>query len=344
MRKLFNGLHLDRYFLGFVLLFAYAQSIQTRMLVRGEVNIFVFTPESALVQLLSACMLFLIMGALINRYKQAGHLNFSGAIKVFGWSLLCFMIVSNLAGLFLSLAFDTFERNFNPVALRNDNIQNTLNVCIYGSFFLAYYFHRSNKKDTEQLALYNQAMSESRIAQLKAQLNPHFLFNNLNVLDQLIEEDKDKASGFLNDFAELYRYVLQASDKKLVPLEDELFFAQSYFRIMQHKYGPGYRLEVSEKAEIQGFIPPLTLQLLLENAIEHNLGTTQEPVCIRVELGLRIAVSNNIIVKTKPKPFGGRSLRNLKEQYNLLSNENIDVLCSEKQFSISLPVILHHNI
>lgn len=343
MRILFNRLYLNRHFLGFVLLFAYAQSIQIRILVRQNVNIYTFTPEAALLKLFSACILFGIMGVLINRYKKDGHLNFSGAIKVFGWSLICFMVVSNLGGLCISLVFDTFQRNFNPKTLLNDNTQNALNVCIYGSFFLAYFFYRSNRGHTEQMEIYNYAMSENKIAQLKAQLNPHFLFNNLNVLDQLIEEDNGKASGFLNDFAELYRYVLEASDKKLVALEDEVSFAKGYFRIMQHKYGTGYSFAVLEKEKISGFIPPLTLQLLLENAIEHNIGSKQNPVCITVEIGDRVTVVNNVVQKARPKPFGGRSLVNLKEQYNLLSDEAVEVLHTETQFSISLPIILNQH-
>ncbi|MCG7860633.1 histidine kinase, partial [Flavihumibacter sediminis] len=87
---------------------------------------------------------------------------------------------------------------------------------IYGSFFLAYTYYKKNKKQSAQLADYNKALYDSRMTQLKAQLNPHFLFNNLNVLDQLIYEDKERASEFLNEFADIYRYVLQADNQKIV--------------------------------------------------------------------------------------------------------------------------------
>lgn len=86
------------------------------------------------------------------------------------------------------------------------------------AFILAYYFNRRHRMQQQQLVAYHEALSEVKISQLKSQLNPHFLFNNLNILDQLIEEDGIKASTFLNDFSELYRYVLYTSDKQLVSL------------------------------------------------------------------------------------------------------------------------------
>jgi sensor histidine kinase YesM len=341
MQNFIKELRMNNYFYGFIVLFAYAQSIQNRILVREHINFYTFTPEAAIFTLACACILFLIIRIIITYYeKTKRQFIMTDVTIIFIFSLLLYLFIINILSLAISLAFDTVRRNFNQQTLLSDNIHIAINACIYGSFFVVYFFYKKNKKDLKKLALYNYALSEGRIAQLKAQLNPHFLFNNLNVLDQLIEEDHTKASDFLNDFAELYRYVLQASNKKLVPLEEELFFAKSYFRIMRHKYGEDYKLEIRETKNIKGLIPPLTLQLLIENVIEHNLGSEQNPIWIVVEISNRLEVVNTIALKPKPKPSGGRSLRNLKEQYELLSAETMYILQSETQFSISLPIIL----
>lgn len=150
------------------------------------------------------------------------------------------------------------------------------------------------------------------------------MFNNLNVLDQLIQEDKQKASDFLNEFADIYRYVLQTSDKKLTTLNEELAFAEQYFRLTEHKFGKAYQLKI-ESENKTGYIVPLTLQLLIENAVEHNLGTEENPVFITIIISENICVSNNINLKRSVKSLQGRALENLTQQYKLLSKNNVAI-------------------
>jgi len=164
------------------------------------------------------------------------------------------------------------------------------------------------------------------------------LFNNLNVLDQLIEEDKDKASEFLNEFADLYRFVLQATEKKLIPISEELAFAEQYFKLIKYKYGDAYQLKI-ESLNSNGFIVPLTLQLLIENAFKHNLGTEKNPVCINVITDKNIEVTNNCIPKQNIKPVSGKALNNIKEQYKLLADIPIEVQQSDNTFSVIIPII-----
>lgn len=306
---------------------------------RRTLDWFIFTPEAAVASFINACILFVIMFYFIRRRQKQEAFNLKEALKVFGASLLVYFVSMQLAGLLFALIFGTFERNFNQEALISGVIGNLMNALIYGSFFLAYYYYRTNKKAREKISLYNKALSESKINQLKAQLNPHFLFNNLNILDQFIEEDKDKASAFLNEFADIYRYVLETTDKKLVSIEEELRFARSYFTLMQHKYLHAYKLEIQQKEPVIGQIVPLSLQLLLENAIGHNLGTENDPVEIRIGIGENIEVTNNLIRKKSHKITSGRALRNLAEQYNMLSQQKIAIKESEAEFSVILPVI-----
>lgn len=345
MRLNFHNHQMNLWFFVFIFLFGYAQSIQMRIMVRDQINLYSFTPEGAVFTFFTACVLFIIMNKLLHHYQTgAQKMNVVTGVKVFGISILLFLLLINLLSFTVSLTFGNLERNFNTDTLLRNTMNTVLDAFIYGSFFLAYSFHQKNRKYNQQLATYNEALSNSKIAQLKTQLNPHFLFNNLNVLDQLIEEDKEKASEFLNDFAELYRYVLQTSDTKLVPLEEELSFVKSYFNLIEQKYGKAYKLELKEKHKTKGFIPPLSLQLLLENAIEHNAGEENNPVIIRIVIGEKLIVSNNVIVKTYSKKSGGRALKNLREQYELLSKEAILIEQDSSRFSISLPVILNPNL
>ena len=238
----------------------------------------------------------------------------------------------------IALAFGTVEINFG----RFENIitlfSTFLDGVIYGGFYLTYYYYRKNKKQQEQLVDYHQALSQSRINQLKTQLNPHFLFNNLNVLDQLIEEDKYKASDFLNQFAEIYRYVLDVSDKKLIAMSEELAFAEKYFNLIKHKYGDAYQMKILG-TNVKGKIVPLTLQLLIENAVSHNLGTKEKPVHITIDIGEKLIVSNNLILKQQTKPTSGRALINLKEQYSLLTNDQIEIEKTDHHFTVIIPTI-----
>jgi len=342
MKNILHKIKKNYGFLLFILLFAYVQSIYTRTVGRQQINAYTFTPEAAVATLIGAGILFLIILFFIQKWQKNDVFDTGTMLKVFGSSLLVFVVSMLLIGFLIALAFDTVARNFNSHTLTISLFSHFLDGFIYGSFFLAYYYYQGNKKHQEKLAAYNEALAESKINQLKTQLNPHFLFNNLNILDQLIEEDKHKASDFLNEFAEIYRYVLQSTDKELVNIEEEIDFAQQYFKLVHHKYGNIYQLQI-EKKITSGFIVPMTLQLLLENAVQHNLGTKENPICIQIKTDANISVSNNINLKRNSKPSSGRALKNIEEQYGLLSGKRIEIQQRDNIFSVSIPIIYKQN-
>lgn len=338
MKSSLNRINQAKYFLLFVFLFSYAQSIQIRLLVRRKIDVYIFTPEAAIAGFMAACTFFMIMNFLIARWQKSNTFNWVEILKIFGCSLILFTLISNSFSLLIAIAFDKFEKNFNSETLMHNSISDLMNAFVYGSFFLGYYYYRKNSIQQKQISSYNQALAETKINQLKAQLNPHFLFNNLNALDQLIEEDQNKASDFLNEFAEIYRYVLQVSDKKTITIKEELAFAEKYFNLMKYKYGDVYLLEI-ETLNLEKNIVPLTLQLLLENAIQHNLGTFENPICIKIKIKEDIKVSNNIVPKRNSKVTSGRALINLREQYSLLTNQAIEINKSENDFVVNIPII-----
>lgn len=338
MKNIIQSIYINRYFLLFILLFAYVHSIYTRILVWDEINIYIFTPEAAVASLFATVILFFVMLFFIKKWQRTDTFSIKENLKIFASSLVIYLIIMQLVGLLVALIFDTFERNFNRETLIRSTISNFLDGFIYGSFLLAYYYYNKNKKHQQQLIAYNRALAESKINQLKTQLNPHFLFNNLNVLDQLIEEDKHEASDFLNEFAEIYRYVLQASEKQFVTIDEELDFVKKYFKLMRHKYGNAYQLSIENKTT-NGLIVPLTLQSLVENAFQHNLGKAEHQICIDINIAENISVLNNVNLKRNNKPTSGRALNNLKEQYELLTEEPIRIEKKEGLFMVTIPII-----
>lgn len=329
----------NKYFLLFILFFAYAESIQNRIAIRGHVNWFTLTPEAAFATLLTACLFFYIIDVFFKHWQKSEIFSPKEAFKIFTSSLLVYLLLIKLIGFIIAILFNTVSRNFNQETLILSTFSNLLDGFIYGSFYLVYQYYKKNQKQQQQISIYNQLLAESEINKLKAQLNPHFLFNNLNILDQLIEEDKSKASDFLNEFAEVYRYVLSFSDQKLIPIIEEINFVQKYFNIIKHKYGNAYVLEI-ENNKPQGYIVPQTLQLLIENAIQHNLGQETHPIHIKLTINAQITVSNNIVPKLHTKSISGRALNNLKEQYVILTKQQVIIQQTNEKFTVTIPLIL----
>lgn len=155
MMRFLKTLQLHKSFLGFIFLFAYAQSIQGRILVRQSVNFYTFTPEGAISTFIESGIVFFIIINVLRRFQKYNALNLVSVIKVFTLSLLIYLLMANAFSAIVALVFNTWDRNFTYNVILNNNIGNVLDVCIYGSFFIAYYFYRKNKKDTKQLLAYN---------------------------------------------------------------------------------------------------------------------------------------------------------------------------------------------
>lgn len=344
MKKYFSKIYRHRHFLIFIALFAYVQSIYNRIGPGQTINAYTFTPEAALSILLFTGLLFLIMQLFIQKWQQSEVLTGKAMWKIFGSSLTVYMLTLMLITVLIAVAYDQFTefdniaRNLNSKSIISGTIMDLLNGIVYGSFFLAYYYHLKSKSYQNKVLKYHRADVENKLYQLKTQLNPHFLFNNLNILDQLIEEDKEKASDFLNQFAEIYRYVLQVSDKKLIPINEEIDFIVNYFRLFQYKYGNAYQLKI-EAENTNGFLAPLTLQLLVENAIKHNTGSIECPVLITINISKTISVSNNLILKRNLNSTLGNGLKNIDEQYKLLAQKPIVIQQTDQHFTVTFPII-----
>ncbi|MBU2997348.1 2TM domain-containing protein [Cellulophaga baltica] len=205
----------------------------------------------------------------------------------------------------------------------------------------AIYFYKisQNIKVKEQKIIAGTA--SAKFDALKNQLDPHFLFNSLNVLTSLIEEDPYQAQKFTTSLSKVYRYVLEQKNKDLVLVDEELSFAKTYVRLLKMRFEDSIVFEIPEKSSIpDAKIIPLSLQLLLENAVKHNIVTTAKPLRIKVfeENGL-LMVTNNLQEKQVVKKSSGVGLKNIQERYAILSDKTVSIEKKEKEFVVALPIL-----
>ena len=189
-----------------------------------------------------------------------------------------------------------------------------------------------------------QIKKEGAIAQvqgLKQQLNPHFLFNSLNTLTTVIEESPKTAVDFVQELSEVYRYVLRKQEEDWVKLDEELQFAESYIYLLKMRYEDSLvvSLDISDK-DRQCFVPPMSLQILLENAIKHNEISTRNPLTVSVNTsGDELIVSNN--KKVRPNVIGsnGIGLSNIRNRYQFLAGKEVTINETTEVFEVRLPLL-----
>ena len=208
-------------------------------------------------------------------------------------------------------------------------------------FFHAVYFYRSlqDKKVKEQKIIAGTA--SAKFDALKNQLDPHFLFNSLNVLTSLIEEDPDQAQKFTTSLSKVYRYVLEQKNKDLVSVDEELQFAKTYVRLLKMRFEDSIVFDIPEASgNSEAKIVPLSLQLLLENAVKHNVVTSSKPLHIKVfEKDGMLMITNNLQEKQVVKKSSGVGLRNIQQRYNILTDRQVNITKTSKDFTVELPML-----
>ncbi|QJW89408.1 histidine kinase [Spirosoma taeanense] len=182
---------------------------------------------------------------------------------------------------------------------------------------------------------------QSQLDSLKTQINPHFLFNNLNSLSSLITTDAEQAERFLDELSSVYRYLLQQNNRDLCPLSDEMNFIKAYFHLLKTRYGDGIFLETTiEERYLTYLIPPLTLQILFENAIKHNIISVNRPLTIRLYTrGGNLYVENNLQKKKIAVPSNQIGLQNIMMKYQLLDRSSVVIQHDEEKFLVGMPLI-----
>lgn len=228
-----------------------------------------------------------------------------------------------------------FQNDMTQVVWISLAITCVISLFMHGRAFL------NNWKQAELSAA--QLQKESIRAQydsLRNQVNPHFLFNSLNALTNLIHDHPDKAVKFVKQLSEVYRYVLDTQGKEVVPLSEEVKFLESYLFLQQIRFGDKLRVDV-QLNHVQSVVAPLVLQMLVENAIKHNVVSSESPLSIRLfEKGGHIVVENPIQSKSVlVEDSKGIGLENIRKRYGFLSRKPVVIDSSSGVFSVQLPLI-----
>lgn len=182
---------------------------------------------------------------------------------------------------------------------------------------------------------------QTQLDSLKAQVNPHFLFNSLNSLSSLISEDAEKAEKFLDELSKVYRYLLRNNEDDLTTLAEELQFIQSYYHLLKTRYGDSLELQTKvDPKYLDHQLPPLTLQMLVENAVKHNRMMKERPLKIVLKSsGDKLIVVNNLQRKVRQVTSNRVGLGNIAKKYKLLEQEDILVRENENEFAVIIPLI-----
>lgn len=197
------------------------------------------------------------------------------------------------------------------------------------------------KKSLVEVEKYKTESLQAQLQNLKNQINPHFLFNNMSVLSSLVYKDQDKAVDFINQLSKVYRYLLDNKDKELVALEDELKFIQSYTYLLKIRFDTNIRfvVEVGEDS-YRKLLPPMALQILVENSIKHNEISEEQPLTVSISIkDDMLQVSNNLQLRINNEPGCKTGLKNIQDRYNYFTETPIEIIQNVNSFIVKIPLL-----
>lgn len=271
--------------------------------------------------------------------KKTGSKNVISAqlFRGLGVGLLLMFLLSSVQYYILS------HINFGPKMLMYEVRGILINLTFYMFIHLLYqtYLNQQVVRELER------SMSANLAAQyelLKQQVNPHFLFNSLNTLKYMVESQDGQSTEFIIKLADFYRFTLGSLKLNLLPLKEELEIMESYVYLLKARFEDGLQVSQNIPREIYGtFIPPFTLQLLVENCIKHNIVALDKPLHISIDReGDYLIVKNNIQPRKIPEPSTGLGLENINQRYLHLSEREIQIIADNETFIIKLPIIYEH--
>ncbi len=210
------------------------------------------------------------------------------------------------------------------------------------SYVVFYSIHANTALQNSKLEneILEQAHLRAQLLSLQQQISPHFLFNSLSTLKTIAPDQPTK--NYIVQLATVYRYVLNFNEHYLTPLKDELVFIRSYLYIMNQRFEDALQVTIDIPDEhLKFLIPPLSLQLLLENAIKHNMISPDQPlhITINTDNSPALIVVNNLQLKKKPEEGTGTGLKNIHERYKLLINRPVQILNDGVYFAVTLPLL-----
>jgi sensor histidine kinase YesM len=298
----------------------------------------------SLITLAVVALVYILCGMvavlLQNRFPK-----YSQTFKRIGLGILSYIIIMLAAITTLFYGYDYI--GFPGLRVRMDNYPWTVVVgaicnLLATSFNEGAAFFEKWRKVVDEAEQLKRENLQSQLEGLKGQVNPHFLFNSLNSLSSLISDDPDKAEKFLDEMSKVYRYLLRTNEDGLTTLEAEMQFIHSYFHLLKTRYGDGLDMEtIIDERFCTYQLPPLTLQMLVENAVKHNMILKDYPlkILIMTTNSGKLVVSNNLQRKDRMVSSNKVGLTNIVNKYRLMKQEEITVRDDGKEFAVVVPLL-----
>lgn len=259
--------------------------------------------------------------------------------------MLVFTIVANtlLGILFNDVYADEFGQPHSLVSDRliSSNAATLFSTIMVIAIYESIYFMNELRESVQAQEGLKRESLDAQLNALKTQVNPHFLFNNLNTLASIIPEDPAKGVAFVQQLSKVYRHILEVRDEPSISLREELDVLKAYVFLLKTRFGDNLGVQIRVPDEkLKQRIAPLSLQILMENAIKHNIVSSSRPLNIDVYTqNGSLLVSNNLQIKNKTGEGTGIGLDNIRNRYKLLGTRDIEVTNNGDSFTVSVPLI-----
>ncbi len=251
-------------------------------------------------------------------------------------------IIDNIGGHVLEYLYRLSGRNANYNTQLKVLLPVILLTIMIMAIYEAMYYYARLKTSIRAEEQAKQVIIQAQLDTLRNQAQPHFLFNSLNTLRDIIEEDtKEEAKEFVDKLSDVYRFILESGNANLITLEKELKFTKAYIHIQQERFGDNLKVNWNiPEAELLTMVVPMSLQLLIENAIKHNIISRAKPLVITIETkDGQLVISNKIQSKSTQLPSTKIGLKNIEKRYAIISNSPIAIKNDGKYFTVTLPLL-----
>lgn len=257
------------------------------------------------------------------------------------WSILLDILVSNILLSLLSIVYIYAEASLRGIEVQFMQ-RIILSVFCNSAIILiveVFYYNQQYLENKTQLAIMEKEKAQYQFEALKNQINPHFLLNSLNVLSSLAYQDAAKANLFAKELSSVYRYLLTTQELMKVPLQDELDFVKSYTYLEQIRFGESLHINLTcDEQALSKSIVPASIQMLVENALKHNINTCESPLVIDIRISEEnVTVTNNLQLRSSVSK-NRMGLDNLEKQYRI-HGKHIEVMKSDFMFTVVLPLL-----
>jgi sensor histidine kinase YesM len=281
-------------------------------------------------------LIFIYMKRLFPGYRQTTNRIIVQTVA----SLVYTIIAATILSFVLSLVFTDCE--FTRTEVLSSIVTSIIPTLMVTSVYESVYFFGQWKQHIQRSEALARENIQSQLEVLKSQIDPHFLFNSLNTLAALIDDTNEPAQKYLEQLSDVYRYVLLSKDKNTVTLEEELKFVESYIYLIKARFRENVLIDNQVSAQYHKYmVPPLTLQMLVENAIKHNIISKEKPLTIRLvpQMDEYLTIENNIQEKSTFEKSTKVGLQNIINRYKFLTQKQIEILNNRELFTVRIPLL-----